>query len=165
MVNLYIVNALGQNKVWPLRSWCQFFKSIENHGPKNLPSGSNLGPKSFPLSCKISIQQIAKYVFHSRAILGIFKALCSRGRAQTIIFKKNCHFYSKKGLVGSVNIGLVRLESHDLSPSKKRFTRSIGFLRYNVIATKAKWTKEIHVGKVSHPIMACENFTVLQGSQ
>ena len=95
----------------------------------------------------MKLVQYFKY-FHKN--LYLCKALCCRGRAQTIIFKKNCHFYSKKGLVGSVNIGLVRLESHDLSPTKKRFTRSIGFLRSNFIVTKAKWTKEIHVGKVYH---------------
>ena len=32
------------------RSWCEFFKIIKNHGPKNPPPGCNLGPK-FPPSC------------------------------------------------------------------------------------------------------------------
>ena len=32
------------------RSWCEFFKIIKNHGPKNPPLGCNLGPK-FPASC------------------------------------------------------------------------------------------------------------------
>ena len=26
------------------RSWCEFFKIIKDHGPKNLPPGCNLGP-------------------------------------------------------------------------------------------------------------------------
>ena len=35
------------------RSWCEFFKIIKNHGPKNPPPGCNLGqPRSGHLSEK-----------------------------------------------------------------------------------------------------------------
>ena len=42
------------------RSWCEFFKILKYHGPKNPPPGCNLGPKFFPLNRKISIQQTDK---------------------------------------------------------------------------------------------------------
>ena len=40
------------------RSWCEFFKIMKNHGPKNPHPGCNLSPEFFPLSHQISVQQL-----------------------------------------------------------------------------------------------------------
>ena len=37
------------------RSWCEFFKIIKNHGPKNPPPGCNLGPKYQPQAGHLSM--------------------------------------------------------------------------------------------------------------
>ena len=36
------------------RSWCEFFKIIKNHGPKNPPTGCNLDPKFHPQAGHVS---------------------------------------------------------------------------------------------------------------